>query len=89
MAIVAVGILPPPVPGSSAFQAAVLVARVYLPAALIASRADAFIFILYLCQVGVTLLVGFSSLALGKISLRGVVSSGLPQVASEDLSEWT
>jgi uncharacterized membrane protein YbhN (UPF0104 family) len=91
MAVVAVGILLPSGPGFFGnFQAAVLVAiELYLPVALIAQRADAFIFLLYLCQVGVTLLVGFASLALGRISLRGVVSSGLPQVASEDLSEWS
>ena len=91
MAVVAVGILLPAGPGFFGnFQAAVLVAlELYLPAAIVAARADAFIFILYLCQVGVTLLVGFSSLAIGRISLRGVVSSGLPQVAAEDLSEWS
>ncbi|MBI5490864.1 MAG: flippase-like domain-containing protein [Deltaproteobacteria bacterium] len=91
MAVVAVGILLPSGPGFFGnFQAAVLVAiGLYLPAAVVAQRADAFIFALYLCQVGVTLLVGFASLVLGRVSLRGVVSSGLPQVATEDLSEWS
>jgi len=91
MAVVAVGILLPSGPGFFGnFQAAVLVAlELYLPAALVADRASVFIFLLYLSQVGVTLLIGFLSLFLGHVSLRGVVSSGLPQVASEDLSDWS
>jgi hypothetical protein len=91
MAVVAVGILLPSGPGFFGnFQAAVLVAlELYLPLAVVERRAAVFIFLLYLCQVGVTLLIGLASLFLGRISLRGIVSSGLPQVAAEDLSEWS
>ncbi len=91
MAVVAVGILLPSGPGFFGnFQAAVLVAlELYLPAAVVAGRAAVFIFLLYLCQVGVTLVIGVLSLFLGRISLRGIVSSGLPQVAAEELSDWS
>lgn len=93
MAVVAVGILLPSGPGFFGnFQASVLVAlELYLPAAAggVTGRAAAFIFLLYLCQVGLTLLVGFGSLLAARVSLRGVFSSGLPQVATEDLADWS
>jgi uncharacterized protein (TIRG00374 family) len=91
MAVVAVGILLPSGPGFFGnFQAAVLVAlELYLPLAVATAHAAPFIFLLYLCQVGVTLVIGIASLFLGRISLRGIVSSGLPQVASEEMTEWS
>lgn len=93
MAVVAVGILLPSGPGFFGnFQASVLVAlELYLPAAAggVAEAAAAFIFLLYLCQVGLTLVVGFGSLFGARVSLRGVLASGLPQVATEDLADWS
>jgi len=89
MGIVAVGILLPSGPGFFGnFQAAVLVALgLYAPAHAHGEVASVFIFTLYLAQVAVTLLVGLGALALSGLSLRGIVSSGLPEVA-EDYSEW-
>jgi hypothetical protein len=91
MAVVAVGILLPSGPGFFGnFQASVLVAlELYLPAAALAEGAAVFIFLLYLSQVTLTLLVGFGSLFGARVSLRGVFASGLPQVATEDLADWS
>lgn len=91
MAVVAVGILLPSGPGFFGnFQAALLIALdMYLPAPAVAERGAVFIFVLYACQVGLTLLAGVTSLLVARISLRGIAGSNLPEVAREDLDEWS
>jgi uncharacterized membrane protein YbhN (UPF0104 family) len=92
MAVVAVGILLPSGPGFFGnFQAGVAVAlSMYVPLAGTAdARVSSFVFLLYLCQVGVTILVGVGSLVAGRVSLRGIVASGLPEVAAEDVADWS
>ncbi len=91
MAIAAVGILLPSGPGFFGnFQAGVLVALgLYLPLGAIGDRVSVFIFVLYLCQVAFTLLVGLGSAAAGRLSLRDLATPDLSRVAADDCSEWT
>jgi uncharacterized protein (TIRG00374 family) len=84
MGVLAVGILLPTGPGYFGnFQASVMIAlSMFLPDEVIRDRGSVFIFILYLSQVGVTLLAGVAGMLDSHASLKGIMTR------PETMQEW-